>query len=124
MRKLLFVSVVVSVFVTGCGESLVSIPKYEDRKNVKAAPAALQRAADAIVMIQVAHGGGTGSFLSTDRLLLTNNHVPGILASTCPAEGCYIAISRHRQVGTAKEAAETVFAEPLPWKSVLDPRPI
>lgn len=98
----------------GCGEKsqLLDLPKYSEMKNITEAPAALQKAAKAIVKISSEAAGGTGSFISAEGLLLTNNHVLGIDDAVCAREGCHIEIRQSYQIGEKLEPYVSVFAEP------------
>ena len=67
---------------TGCGSG----PSFPHFNHIATAPAAIKTAARAVVRIHTAKAYGTGSFISPDGLLLTNNHVLGV--PVCPIEGC------------------------------------
>lgn len=116
-----FLSLSLVLLLAACGGS-VSIPNYDDFKNITEAPQPLQRAAKAIVKVSVAgEGAGTGSFISDDGLMLTNNHVLGIDGqSACAREGCEITIHENFQIGHSPTEERTVFAEPVAVAPELD----
>ena len=87
--------------------SNVTLPSFDD---VFQAPPAIQRAAQAVVKISIADGMATGSFISSDGLLLTNNHVLGV--DECFREGCYAQIQRMYQRHATPGAAETIYVVP------------
>lgn len=120
-RCWLGIGLLLLVVSCGGGDKLVDLPKYNEMKNITEAPTPLRTAASAIVKIVLPDGSsGTASFISTDGQLLTNNHVLGIDESACAAEGCYVKIYRHYQVGSPIESAQEVFAEPLRVSPELD----
>jgi S1-C subfamily serine protease len=86
----------------------VTLPSFYD---VFQAPAAIQTAAQAVVEVQIADGMATGSFISPDGLLLTNNHVLGV--DECFQEGCYATIQRMYQRHATPGNPESVYAVPL-----------
>jgi V8-like Glu-specific endopeptidase len=86
----------------------VNLPSFED---VYLAPAPIRTAAEAVVKIQVADGMATGSFLSSDGILLTNNHVLGV--DECFREGCYAQIQRMYQRQSPQTNPESVYVVPL-----------
>jgi len=102
--------------VGGCSSSdddgggPADIPEFSAFKDLTQAPPALQKAAEAVVRIQTAGSYATGSFISGDGLLLTNNHVLGV--DICPKEGCYASITRMHQLGQTPREAEVIFVEP------------
>lgn len=85
----------------------VDLPHFQD---LTSAPPAIERAARSVVRIQTATASGTGSFISSTGLLLTNNHVLG--APVCPLEGCSVWISIAHQRGVAPQDPSLVFAVP------------
>src|SRR5688572_20585820 len=111
MRNLLFL--VALGLVTACGKDQpapLELPKFREMKNPSEAPEKLRRAADAVVKIETADGYGTGSFISPDGLMLTNNHVLGTIDDhACAREGCYITLHIGRQVGTPHADGVEVF---------------
>ncbi len=103
------------VALAGCGQKKLSRPEYPglEFKNVDEAPEVLRRAADAIVLIDTPTSSGTGTWVSKDGLLLTNNHVLGLSGSgQCAREGCQIRITEDYQLGSEPRSGK-VFAEPL-----------
>jgi Trypsin-like peptidase domain len=88
-------------------EQAADLPHF---REISEAPAAIANSAHAVVRIETATASGTGSFISSTGLLLTNNHVLG--APVCPIEGCYIELSLEYQRGEPRQASTTVFALP------------
>jgi len=79
--------------------------------DIESAADAIKEAAKAVVRIQLPSGSaGTGSFISADGLLLTNNHVLG--GEACAREGCTVSLSFEHQLGTLSLPARTFFALP------------
>lgn len=117
VRCLLFI-----LLLVGCAKSEnpeLEIPSYSDLKNIKDAPFSLQTAATAIVLLRVGTGhAGSASFISSDGLLLTNNHVLGL--SNCALEGCHIDISENFQIGSRFTRPKEVYAEPIAVSPELD----
>lgn len=93
---------------TGCDGTNAAFYDFEDPR---AAPEPIRAAAKAIVRIQTATSYATGSFISSDGVLLTNNHVLGV--DVCPREGCYASIALSYERGQKRTDAVAVFAEPL-----------
>jgi hypothetical protein len=96
--------------LAGCADQSdeLQLPQLE---NLSSAPAAIRRAADAVVRIRVPSGiSGTGSFLSDSGLLMTNNHVLGI--ELCAVEGCWVELSFRHQRGAPVEEPRDVYAVP------------
>jgi V8-like Glu-specific endopeptidase len=85
-----------------------SLPSFHD---IAGAPPAIRSAAAAIVRIATAGELATGSFVSSDGLLLTNNHVLG--APVCAIEGCAVALNTLDQRGQPVTPAIDVFAVPV-----------
>ena len=85
----------------------VDLPHFED---LSSAPPVIERSARAVVRIGTATESGTGSFISSTGLLLTNNHVLG--APVCPLEGCAVWLSFEHQRGVAPQAPMLAFAVP------------
>ena len=92
-----------------------SLPSFQD---LTAAPAPIQKAAEAVVRIRTANSTATGSFVSATGLLLTNNHVLG--TEVCPVEGCYAQLSFDYQRGKKAPAAQSVFVVPVAVNVGLD----
>ncbi len=100
----------------GCGGSeplTLEVPQYAEMRNIGESPAAIQKAARAIVRIDVTGSHGTGTFISADGLLLTNNHVLGVDNHACAAEGCYLHIAVNYQIGVKYQPPVKVFAKPV-----------
>jgi hypothetical protein len=106
------------VGTVGCSNhsSAVHLPSFED---VFSAPSAIQTAARAVVLIGTAGELATGSFISPNGILLTNNHVLGV--GICPAEGCYAQITFMDQLHSdPAPTSKTVFVVPLAVDIGLD----
>ena len=100
---------------SGGGGGGSALPAFHD---LTTAPAAIQTASLAVVRIHTAGEYGTGSFISPDGLLLTNNHVLG--DTVCPVEGCSIQLSFNFQRGQSFEQSSTVYAVPVAVDVGLD----
>jgi hypothetical protein len=98
----------------GCGAS-PTLPHFND---ISTAPAAIQTAARAVVRVHTANAYGTGSFISPNGLLLTNNHVLGV--PVCPLEGCSIELTFEHQRGSPSQSPVKVFAVPISVDEGLD----
>jgi Trypsin-like peptidase domain len=85
----------------------VDLPHFQD---LSSAPPAIAHSARAVVRIGTATASGTGSFISSSGLLLTNNHVLG--APVCPLEGCAVWLSIGHQRGEAPRDPVLAFAVP------------
>ncbi len=85
----------------------VDLPHFQD---ISRAPPAIAHSARAVVRIETATASGTGSFISSTGLLLTNNHVLG--APVCPLEGCAVWLSIQHQRGEAPQDPVLAFAVP------------
>lgn len=115
-RRLRTVSPVVlalAVITTACARKdppREDIPQYDALHDLDDAPAAVRSAANAVVRIRFAAGYATGSFISADGLLLTNNHVLGV--DVCPREGCSFDLSFDQQRGGKPRPAMQVFGVP------------
>lgn len=96
------------------GASIV-LPSFS---NVSDAPAVIQQAAQAVVRVAIAGALATGSFISPDGILITNNHVLGV--GVCPIEGCHIELTFDYQIGQPVQSPETVFVVPLAVDVGLD----
>ena len=89
-----------------------SVAAFDDFKDPSAAPLAIRTAAQAVVRISTEGSYATGSFLSADGLLLTNNHVLGV--DVCPREGCFAKLTFSHQRHTSPPLPSvTVFVQPL-----------
>lgn len=96
--------------LAGCAEELPNADPPE-LYDIPSAAAPISEAAMAVVRIQHPAGSsGTGSFISADGLLMTNNHVLG--GEACAREGCVVSISFQHQIGTLSLPAREVFAVP------------
>jgi hypothetical protein len=92
----------------GCGaNSSPTLPSFDD---IDQAPAVIQAAAQAVVLVNMPSFAATAVFISPDGLMLTNNHVLGV--SVCPVEGCYVNITFDYQRGAPPSAPVTVFVVP------------
>lgn len=79
--------------------------------DIELASPEMKEAASAVVRIQHPSGSaGTGSFISADGLLLTNNHVLG--GEVCAREGCTVTLSFEHQLGTLSLPPRDVFVVP------------
>ncbi|MDB4985905.1 MAG: V8-like Glu-specific endopeptidase [Myxococcaceae bacterium] len=79
--------------------------------DIESASKAISEAAKAVVRIQHPAGSaGTGSFISADGLLLTNNHVLG--GEACAREGCLVTLSFEHQLGSLSLPGRQFFAVP------------
>jgi hypothetical protein len=93
----------------------VTLPQFYD---LTSAPGAIALAASAVVRVHTAGEYGSGSFISPDGLLLTNNHVLG--DTVCPLEGCSIELTFDFQRGKTYTPPVTVFAVPVAVDVGLD----
>jgi len=95
---LVFASTCLTACSGGSGSSSASngtsLPGFND---VGSASAVVQKSAKAVVRVRTALSTATASFISSDGLMLTNNHVLGI--GVCPVEGCYVELSFNWQPG-------------------------
>jgi hypothetical protein len=105
------------VAASGCSSSgsAVTLPGFSD---VEQAPDVIQQAAMAVVRVGTSGSYATGSFISPDGVLLTNNHVLGI--DVCPLEGCFVSLSVMMQRGQPPPMDQTVFAVPIAVDAGLD----
>jgi S1-C subfamily serine protease len=105
-----FAPVIVITVALGCsggGSGGADLPSFHD---IGSAPSKIQTAADAVVRIRMAAGYGTGAFISSTGLLLTNDHVLG--DTVCPIEGCSIQLTFGLEIGKPVPTPMTVFAVP------------
>jgi hypothetical protein len=104
-------------FIPACSShaATADIPSFKD---VSDAPVKIQEAAAAVVRIGTAGQSATGSFISPNGILITNNHVLGI--DVCPIEGCYAALTFMYQRHATPQAPQTVFVVPLAIDVGLD----
>jgi hypothetical protein len=99
---------VAALLLCECSSSAPArIPFFDD---VTSAPSEIQSAAAAVVLVQIPGAAATGSFISPDGLLLTNNHVLGV--GVCPVEGCSVQLSWAFQRGTPPPKPTNVFVVP------------
>jgi hypothetical protein len=91
------------------------LPAFHD---VSDAPPAIQAAAQAVVRVGTSGEFATGSFLSPDGVLLTNNHVLGV--DICAREGCYAELTFMLQRHQPVPKAQSVFVVPLAVDVGLD----
>lgn len=106
----------VLVATAGCesNQPLFDVPRFND---ITSASAPIKKAARAVVRVEVGDSFGTGSFISEDGLLMTNNHVLG--APACPIEGCSITLTFLHQRGE-DDRVESVFVVPVTVDEGLD----
>lgn len=101
------------LFLAACVEEQDELPNANPPElyDIDGASEMIRTAAKAVVKIQHPAGSaGTGSFISPDGLLLTNNHVLG--SEACAREGCEIAIAFQYQVGVFSLSPRKMFAVP------------
>lgn len=80
--------------------------------DIESAPEVIRQAARAVVRLQHPAGGaGTGSFISDDGLLLTNDHVLG--TEQCAREGCQVTVSFAHQRGSWSVGPRELYAVPV-----------
>src|SRR5262249_32973389 len=92
-----------------------ALPTFHDPFE---APPAIATAARAVVRIRTANAYATGSFITSDGVLLTNNHVLGI--EICPQEGCSAQLTWLHQRRELPQVARTIFFKPLHVDAGLD----
>lgn len=90
-----------------CSSSFPELDAYVDPSE---APTAVAAAAPAVVRVGTAAARATGSFISGDGLLLTNNHVLGV--EVCPKEGCYASLAFNFERGKKYRDPKTFFVVP------------
>src|SRR4051812_11010331 len=78
----------IALSASACSGSDSPFYAYTDPSD---APEPIRAAAAAVVRIGTPWSNATGSFISADGLLLTNNHVLGV--EVCPREGCFAKLS-------------------------------
>jgi hypothetical protein len=96
--------------VLGCSSSDGSgatVPYFKDPSD---APAPIRTAARAVVRIQVGDEFASGSFISPDGLLLTNNHVLGV--GVCPVEGCFAQLTWTFERHSPSRPPQTIYVVP------------
>ncbi len=80
--------------------------------DVERASDVIRQVAKAVVRVRHPAGGaGTGSFISEDGLLLTNDHVLG--SEQCAREGCWISVAFAHQRGSWSLGPRELFAVPV-----------
>lgn len=102
--------VTATLVLCGCSSSNPPSSSGPSLDDITSAPATIQKAADAIVLVTMPGFSATGSFISADGLLLTNNHVLGV--GVCPIEGCYAQLTWRFQRGVPLPDPVTVFVVP------------
>ncbi len=103
---------------SGCSGSpgaTVSLPGLHD---VYDAPSPIQEAAKAIVRVGTPRDLGTGAFISSGGLLMTNNHVLGV--DVCPVDGCFVQVDFLFQRHSPPPKPRTLFAIPVAVDAGLD----
>jgi hypothetical protein len=108
-KSLLPLAGVLLAFTAGCssGNGSGALPYFKDPSD---APAPIRTAARAVVRIDVGDEFATGSFISPDGLLLTNNHVLGV--GVCPVEGCYAEVTWNFERHSPKTPPQTIYVVP------------
>lgn len=108
------VSLIVALFVfSACTETKIEQIPFNDisyYQNVDESQFAGSSEALSVVKIMARGGMGTGAFVSSQGLLVTNDHVLG--TGNCFKEGCYISLDFNFQKGMVVRT-ERVFALPL-----------
>lgn len=87
---------------------------YQDAQNSTLAD---RKTANSVVLISTANARGTGFFVSTDGVMMTNDHVLG--STNCLREGCFITLLSNYQKGSAVQRV-VVFAKPLHTDKISD----
>jgi hypothetical protein len=102
-------ALVVVLGAAGCAakSSSITLPSFDD---VDQAPAVIQQAAQAVVLVEMPGFSATGVFISPTGLFLTNNHVLGV--GVCPVEGCFAQVTFDYQRGQPVEQPTTIFVVP------------
>ena len=94
-------------------------PQYLSLANIENAPAAVRAASRAVVSINSEMASGTGSFVSKDGLLMTNDHVLG--SKVCSKSGCFIKLKNNYEAGSKNTyLSMSVYAEPKAVSESLD----
>jgi len=97
--------------LAACGEEELPNADLPELYDIVRASETIREVANAVVRVQHPAGSsGTGSFISADGLLLTNNHVLG--GAECAREGCVVSLSFQHQLGTLSLPARKLFAVP------------
>jgi hypothetical protein len=102
--------VTATLVLCGCSSSNPPSSSGPSLDDITSAPATIQEAADAVVLVTMPGFLATASFISADGLLLTNNHVLGV--DVCPVEGCYAQLTWRFQRGAPLSHPVTVFVVP------------
>jgi len=97
------------------GSATANLPHFND---ITSASPEIQTAARAVVRVRTAGEYGTGFFISSTGLLLTNNHVLG--DPVCAVEGCYVDLTQMHQRGEPQQQPSTVFGVPVSVDAGLD----
>jgi hypothetical protein len=100
-----------ALLLCGCS-SHAGAPSSGDYQfqDISSASPAIQTAAEAVVLVTMPGWRGTGSFISADGQLLTNNHILG--TGACPIEGCFAQLTWDYQRGSTLQKPKTVFVIP------------
>ncbi len=107
------------VTLSACSASSGGSPSLPALHDVSDAPPAIKTAAEAVVRIGTSGELGTGAFISSNGVLITNNHVLGI--DVCPLEGCYVQIDFAFQRHSPPHSSPlTLFATPVAIDAGLD----
>ena len=80
-------------------------------KDVNAENQEIQDASKAVVKISGMGGSGTGTFVSSDGLLLTNDHVLG--QDNCLRDGCFVNLVFNLQKGSDEVKTVLAWAQPV-----------
>ena len=104
----LFVLLTTALATSACAGEESPFYAYKDPSD---APEPIRTAAKAVVRISTPWSNATGSFLSADGMLLTNNHVLGV--EVCPREGCFAKLSLSYERGHPFQSSVQVFVQPL-----------
>lgn len=115
-RPWIFASALLAATAAGCSGD--DFPEWEAFQNPGDAPPAIAQAAKAVVRISTAGSSATGSFISNDGLLMTNNHVLGV--EVCPIEGCFATLRFSYEIGTTVSDPTVVRVKPLHVDPGLD----
>src|SRR5262245_39895278 len=104
----LFMLLATALAASACSSEESPFYAYEDPSD---APPPIRAAAEAVVRISTPWSSATGSFISADGVLLTNNHVLGV--EVCPREGCFAKLTLSYERGHPFKAPVQVFVQPL-----------
>ena len=94
-------------------------PQYLSLANIENAPETVRAASKSVVNIVSEMSSGTGSFVTKDGLLMTNDHVLG--SRVCAKLGCYVTIKKNYEAGAKSSYSSIdVFAVPKAVSESLD----